>query len=69
MKNDIEGAEVLALRGATSTLKRLQKTVQVHNFNFQKVTEILESYNFKLEIIKEDWGVRKEYHGYIIGYR
>ena len=53
MKIDIEGAEVLALRGATNTLKRLRKIiVEIHGDNFDKVKQILENYTFKLEVIR-----------------
>lgn len=52
MKVDIEGAEVLALNGATNTLKRLRKIiVEVHGNNFEKVRRILEMHEFKLEFI------------------
>jgi FkbM family methyltransferase len=52
MKVDIEGAEVLALKGATNTLKRLRKIiVEVHGDNFEKVRRILEIHEFKLEFI------------------
>jgi FkbM family methyltransferase len=68
MKIDIEGAEVMALKGATNTLKQLRKIiVEIHNYNFEPVRQILERYNFKLDIIKEDWGEKGEIHGYIIG--
>jgi hypothetical protein len=68
MKIDIEGAEVLALKAATNTLKGLRKIiVEIHEYNFDKVKQILELYNFKLEIIGEDWGEKKMFHGYIIG--
>jgi hypothetical protein len=51
MKIDIEGAEVLALKRATNTLKQLRKIiVEIHGDNF-KVKKILEAHNFKLEII------------------
>ena len=53
MKIDIEGAEVLALKGATNTLKQLRKIIiEVHGDNFDKVKQILENYAFKLEIIR-----------------
>jgi FkbM family methyltransferase len=53
MKIDIEGAEVLALKGATNTLKRLRKIiVEIHGDNFDKVKQILENYTFKLEVIR-----------------
>jgi hypothetical protein len=56
MKIDIEGAEVLALEGATNTLKQLRKiVVEIHEYNLEKVRQILESYNFKLEFIGKDW--------------
>ena len=68
MKIDIEGAEVMALKGATNTLKQLRKIiVEVHNYNFEDVRQILERHNFNLEIIKEKWGQKGEIHGYIIG--
>jgi hypothetical protein len=51
---DIEGAEVLALRGATNTLKQLRKIiVEVHVDNFDKVKQILEGHGFNLEIISK----------------
>jgi FkbM family methyltransferase len=54
MKIDIEGAEVLALKGATSTLKHLRKIiVEIHGDNFEKVNEILARSNFNLEVSKE----------------
>jgi FkbM family methyltransferase len=51
MKIDIEGAEILALEGATKVLKQLRKViVEIHNKNLERVKEILESNNFRLEI-------------------
>lgn len=68
MKMDIEGAEVLALKGATNTLKQLRKIiVEIHEYNFEKVKQILESYNFKLELIGKEWGEKKVFYGYIVG--
>jgi FkbM family methyltransferase len=53
MKIDIEGAEVLALKGATNTLKQLRKIiVEIHGDNFDKVKQILEAHNFKLQILR-----------------
>jgi FkbM family methyltransferase len=70
MKIDIEGAEVLALKGATKTLKQLRKIiVEIHQYNFEKVRQILESYNFKLELIGECVTVDNvtQMVGYVIG--
>lgn len=55
MKMDIEGSEVLALAGANNTLKRLRKVIiEVHGeSNLQQVKNILNDYDFKLEIIDE----------------
>lgn len=50
MKIDIEGAEVLALKGATNTLKHLRKIiVEIHGGNLDAVRRILESHNFRIE--------------------
>ncbi|MFZ0512360.1 MAG: FkbM family methyltransferase [Candidatus Nitrosopolaris sp.] len=51
MKIDIEGAEILALEGATKVLKQLRKIiVEIHGENLERVKEILESNNFRVEI-------------------
>lgn len=51
MKIDIEGAEILALEGASKVLKHLRKIiVEIHGKNLQSVKELLESNNFGLEI-------------------
>lgn len=50
MKIDIEGAETLALEGATNVLGQLRKIiVEIHGKNLERVKEILESNNFRLE--------------------
>jgi hypothetical protein len=70
MKIDIEGAEVLALKGATNTLKKLRKIiVEIHEYNFEKVKDILETHNFKLETMGKwiDWKGKQAFHGHIIG--
>ena len=60
----------MALKGATNTLKQLDKIiVEIHNYNFEDIRQTLEQYNFKLEIIKENWGEKGEIHGYIIGHK
>ena len=54
MKIDVEGAEVLALKGATNVLKDLRKIiVEIHGDNFGNVNEILERSNFVLECYEE----------------
>jgi FkbM family methyltransferase len=63
MKIDIEGAEVLALKGATNTLKKLRKViVEIHGDNFDKVKQILVTHNFKLEVIRTAGQIK-----YVIG--
>jgi len=51
VKIDIEGAEILALRGATNLLRKVHKIiVEIHCGNLETVKEILESFDLKLEI-------------------
>jgi FkbM family methyltransferase len=53
MKVDIEGAEILALKGATNTLKRLRKViVEIHGDNLFSVKRLLEESHFKLQLIQ-----------------
>jgi uncharacterized Rossmann fold enzyme len=54
MKIDIEGAEVLALRGATNALKRLRKViVEVHGNNLDKIKNILDdTHRFRVDILE-----------------
>lgn len=53
MKIDIEGAEVLALKGAANTLKQLRKiVVEIHGDNSEQVKQILQTHNLKLQIIR-----------------
>jgi FkbM family methyltransferase len=55
VKIDIEGAEVLALRGATNLISKVRKIiVEIHGGNLEPVKEILESFDFKLEISPGD---------------
>jgi FkbM family methyltransferase len=55
VKIDIEGAEVLALRGATNLLRNVRTIiVEIHGGNLERVKEILESFDFKLEISPRD---------------
>jgi FkbM family methyltransferase len=52
IKIDIEGAEVIALKGAEKTLKKLRKIiVEIHENNFDKIKQILETNNFETETI------------------
>ena len=54
MKIDIEGAEVLALRGATNTLNRLRKViVEVHGNNQDRIRNILDdTRRFRVDILE-----------------
>ncbi len=52
MKMDIEGAEVIALRGADNVLKQLRKIiVEIHDENLFEVESILKKYHFNLESV------------------
>jgi len=52
MKIDVEGAEVLALNGATNTLKHVRLIiVEIHGDNYENVKQILERHAFNLEVI------------------
>jgi FkbM family methyltransferase len=52
MSMDIEGAEVLALKGATNTLKGLRKiVVEIHGTNLEAVKHLLQTNDFNTEII------------------
>jgi FkbM family methyltransferase len=52
MSMDIEGAEVLALKGATNTLKSLRKIiVEIHGNNLEAVKDLLQTNGFNTEII------------------
>jgi FkbM family methyltransferase len=54
IKMDVEGAEVLALKGATRTLGRIRKiVVEIHGDKSEEVRQILGTHGFKLESIKE----------------
>jgi len=54
IKMDVEGAEVLALKAATKTLRRIRKiVVEIHGDNSEDVKRLLRTYGFNLEIINE----------------
>jgi FkbM family methyltransferase len=54
MNMDIEAAEVLALKGATKTLKHLRKiVVECHGNNLDTVKELLRTNGFDIETIVE----------------
>ena len=54
IKMDVEGAEVLALKGATKTLERIRKiVVEIHGDKSEDVKQILRTHGFTLESIKE----------------
>jgi translation initiation factor 1 (eIF-1/SUI1) len=51
---DVEGAEVLALKGATKTLEGIRKiVVEIHGDKSENVKQILRNHGFKLESINE----------------
>jgi FkbM family methyltransferase len=52
LKMDIEGAEVLALKGATETLKKLRKIiVEIHGNTIEEVKSILLNNKFNVQIL------------------
>lgn len=54
MSIDIEGAEVLALKGATKTLKSLRKIiVEIHGNNLEEVKQLLLKNGFTIEIVSK----------------
>lgn len=62
LKMDIEGAEVRALNAASETLQKLRKViVEVHNDQFDEVTNILVNHGFDIETMKNGS------HGHVIG--
>ncbi len=51
MKIDVEGAEVLALMGATKTMERMRKiVVEIHGDNLEPVKQLLEINGFGIEL-------------------
>jgi len=64
LKMDIEGAEVMALEGASSVLKRLRKiVVEIHGDNLATVQSILMENGFEVITIPY------ELNNYVIGTR
>ena len=54
IKMDVEGAEVLALKGATKTLEGIRKiVVEIHGDKSENVRQVLRTQGFKLESINE----------------
>jgi FkbM family methyltransferase len=54
IKMDVEGAEVLALKGATKTLEGIRKiVVEIHGDKSENVKQILRNQGFKLKSINE----------------
>jgi FkbM family methyltransferase len=63
IKMDIEGAEVLALKGAAKILRKVRKIiVEVHGDNLRFVERILREHDFDTELIGKDMS-------HIMGYR
>lgn len=57
MKIDIEGAEVKALKGSMNILENVRKVlVEIHGDNYNDVFEILSSFGFRVETIREPGG-------------
>jgi hypothetical protein len=55
MKIDIEGAEVLALKGAANVLSKVRKIiVEVHGDNLRFVKRILQEHDFDTKFIDKD---------------
>jgi FkbM family methyltransferase len=66
LKMDIEGAEVLALKGAKQTLAKLRKIiVEIHLDNLQQVKDILVAHNFDIEVI--DIPMMTWHYYYVVG--
>jgi FkbM family methyltransferase len=54
IKMDVEGAEVLALKGAPKTLERIRRIiVEIHGDKSEDVMQVLRTHGFKLESINE----------------
>ena len=54
-RSDIEAAEVLALKGATNTLRKLRKLiVEIHGENRPIIEQILTEHNFHIQFIDKN---------------